>query len=643
MNRPLFILGTPSPSWALFARELRGDLPQEIHDKFASLHDGICGVADSATGASPILDKAAPERFAQFTKSVTQLLAGPNEREGHRTQRNDGGLIPLTDPRLATTAGVLASGIPEASFLIFVESPRESLARLLDGTADPEHLLGQWMHSARAILSLTHRHRTRVKIIVVQECLNHPADFQNLLRTEMGMESVPPYPVQDRPSALQQALAELIVSKDPQAGHLYAELLALSHPLDPKASCPEERVVDLQEAISEIVALQKTPTLNQHTEENDMLLLQLHQVQEELEQTFLQKQQVEKELKQLTGETGALKKQLAESKKELTEENAMLLQQLHQVQEELEHYFLEARRLQKDARSGLLWDQGKLTLGESCEEAPHRHLNFSIDRVTLGNRVIRSLSLRLVEHHGKPGILFFGPSGNQPAPLNHWKQSGEEGGAPFMLLIPKDREGAEFFVAATTADLLLIREILMHLVTRLLEQGKRTNSHAGWSGVAARLIEQIEEAPERLHYDAVTCSLGVKGKGSAHGFIVHHAWFRGRLIPSLSFRWYPKAPLGITIVRSGAEAPLLSWPVDPKGISSQELVIDFSSSSSLAQVGETIRPMTDRDKTLLINLIAELPNFLVHASTQHPEATMDLPKLQKQARHLGRLAKKHIS
>jgi hypothetical protein len=539
---------------------------------------------------------------------------------------------------------------------------------MLVGTADPDRLHEQWMQTARAILSLTHRHRTSVKIIVVQECLNHPSDFQNLLRTEMGMESVPSYPEQEKPSALQQALAELMVAKNPRAGHLYAELLALSDPLGSDLSSPEEKVVDLQEAISEIIALRKTPALQAAEEENDMLLQQLYQVQEELEQTLLQRQQAEKDLghsknevellkKQLaeapaqsTGEVHSLKKQFAdiqaaheESRKELTEENDMLLQQLYQVQEELEHYFLEARRLQKDARRGLLWDLGDVMLGVSCEEVPHRHLDFTVDRATLGKRTLRGLRLRLVEHHGKPGILFFGPSGNHPAPLNHWKQTGEESGVPFMLLIPKDREGEQYFVAATTDDLLLIRELLMHLTSQLSDAGVGVHPHGGWGRVAARLTEQIDEVPERLHYDDVSCSLGAKDGVHDYGFIVHHAWIRGRLIPSLSFRWNPKAPSCITLLLSGPETPLVSWPVNAKALTSQELPIDFSSSRSRAQAADLFATMTGRDKALLLNLIAELPNFLVHASTQHTEAKMDLRKLQKQARNLGRLAKKHLS
>jgi len=102
-------------------------------------------------------------------------------------------------------------------------------------------------------------------------------------------------------------------------------------------------------------------------EENELLLLQLHQVQEELEKSFLDSQQLKSELSASQQSSEQLKQshelelkkvhhELAETQdqksaerlKEAEEENELLLLQLHQVQEELEHYFLEYKRLQGD-------------------------------------------------------------------------------------------------------------------------------------------------------------------------------------------------------------------------------------------------------------------------------------------------------
>lgn len=109
-------------------------------------------------------------------------------------------------------------------------------------------------------------------------------------------------------------------------------------------------------------------------EENELLLLQLHQVQEELESHFIEGQQKLKELESvqkssseqqqkvkdlqsqlesLNGQVKEKEQQLQQTKDQteknsqgLKEENELLLLQLHQVQEELERYYLENRELQ---------------------------------------------------------------------------------------------------------------------------------------------------------------------------------------------------------------------------------------------------------------------------------------------------------
>ncbi len=107
-------------------------------------------------------------------------------------------------------------------------------------------------------------------------------------------------------------------------------------------------------------------------QENELLLLQLHQVQEELEATFLAAQAAEQTVtdekaarnRQRTevladqtqrqastsSELDALKLKLTAletSHQDTEQENELLLLQLHQVQEELEHYFLQYQSLEE--------------------------------------------------------------------------------------------------------------------------------------------------------------------------------------------------------------------------------------------------------------------------------------------------------
>lgn len=89
--------------------------------------------------------------------------------------------------------------------------------------------------------------------------------------------------------------------------------------------------------------------------ENELMLNQLHQVQEEFEQQSLRKQELEQRASKLQGDNKQLRAKIeaaekiaasnAQKLKELTQENGLLLSQLHQVQEELERYYLENKHL----------------------------------------------------------------------------------------------------------------------------------------------------------------------------------------------------------------------------------------------------------------------------------------------------------
>ena len=71
----------------------------------------------------------------------------------------------------------------------------------------------------------------------------------------------------------------------------------------------------------------------------------------QLAEAVAAKDALAKEKVALQAEVTALKAQLTTQQRELKQENDLMLLQLHQVQEELEHYFLEHQKLQKAAQS----------------------------------------------------------------------------------------------------------------------------------------------------------------------------------------------------------------------------------------------------------------------------------------------------
>ena len=175
-----------------------------------------------------------------------------------------------------------------------------------------------------------------------------------------------------------------------QAGREQAERLAQEREwlLDEERLARQAECSDMGVQLEELrLARSKVEVDHENAQqENELLLMQLHQVQEELERHYLSTQQQAKRLETLSAQqqhaeqqAAQLKERLAAAEKrtseevkqaqakaqelktarselhelqtrppvdpKLSEENELLLTQLHQVQEELERYYLENQRL----------------------------------------------------------------------------------------------------------------------------------------------------------------------------------------------------------------------------------------------------------------------------------------------------------
>lgn len=160
-----------------------------------------------------------------------------------------------------------------------------------------------------------------------------------------------------------------------QAQAQEVQIQALSQSLSSAKALADERqqhVASLEQ--TQIAAQQHA---QEQQQENELILLQLHQAREELERHYLEGQQQQEKIKalleieklanervknieQLSQDKAKLTKELAAQIKivtakpqaainpELKQENELLLLQLHQVQEELERYYLENQKLKQN-------------------------------------------------------------------------------------------------------------------------------------------------------------------------------------------------------------------------------------------------------------------------------------------------------
>lgn len=191
--------------------------------------------------------------------------------------------------------------------------PELAIANAMQLGTGPEAALQQWQDTTAAILAFFRRNRRRTTLIEVSSALRHPEKLAEHLGPHLEQPLQAPedtFPATETPSLLMQALAAQMVAQAPELAALMSEAEASTLPLDEQTWQPVP--VD-------IAALQQQQQANEQSlaetrEENELLLLQLHQVQEELESTFLKAEADGERLKQINGEHTRLQAELKAEK-----------------------------------------------------------------------------------------------------------------------------------------------------------------------------------------------------------------------------------------------------------------------------------------------------------------------------------------
>jgi hypothetical protein len=618
MNKYLVLLGTPGSLWyepARGAAELQNHSEQNQFQQFLAGFFGVDGDWGPAKQTALLPEQAA---------GLASLFESFPQRE------NAAPSVVLTDSRASWLASELADAASHSNFLAFYTSPEEFLAGLrLE--VDPAQAMEMWMATGRHLLALVRSHRSRVSLLSVEECLAAPGAWQGFLAETFGLN---PWemPCSAEPDPVRLALAKMQALSNPQVGMVLAELDAASHPLAGEAPPRRTLTQAVEQAWHHLNAREKQARADheevlkslrvleskqrESREENQLLLQQLHQAQEELEtlppKLRAAEENLEKEKSRATRAGEKSRADLKESEarqKEAQEENELLLLQLHQVQEELENYYLENKTLLAAQRSAgspearHLQSQG-LVLGGSRENQPHRHLDFSLTGVRLGERELGTLRLRLVEHHGRPGLVVFQHSG--PPSLLDWQSNGEERGVPFLLVVPQDDFGRKILAAAPASDLILLVGSVRMLAAELENPGKQgcTPEKQQWARVARRFLDVARDVPARIHYDDITAT---PQDGKFLHFALRHPWTPGKgLLPSLECVW--KDHSLVFSLPTDAAPPFTHWPAGEDGKPSAKLALDLNPRGDWKSQRQAWTGFTSSDKELVLLLLAELPN-----------------------------------
>lgn len=258
--------------------------------------------------------------------------------------------------------------------------------------------------------------------------------------------------------------------------------------------------------------------------------------------------------------------ELAELKKAAETEQQLLLVQLHQVQEELERYYLENERLASTVAEPLAAAirVDRLVAGLVRDEAPHRELNLSLKGVQLPRGEWADIPVRLLDHHGHAGLAIFATDEQRP-PLSAWAGSGREGDRPFMLFVPSDANTRAAFETLSASDWWLVQAIAAHLAHHVAE--RQTVLAPRWQATVARLQLELAALPERWRHDhAEVRSAAEAGRIAIE---LDNVGLPGRVTDHLSILWTPgrhgdggELQLALS---EGALPPLTAWPLGEDG------------------------------------------------------------------------------
>jgi hypothetical protein len=261
-----------------------------------------------------------------------------------------------------------------------------------------------------------------------------------------------------------------------------------------------------------------------------------------------------------------------------------------------------------------------------------------LGEVTQFQRSFSKLHLRLVDHNGNPGIVVFGIAPNSAQTLYHWQQHGQEEGRGFMLLVPADKIGKDFFIGATTSDLLLLREAVRLLAFEIQTNNGSNRISLHWERVALRFLESLNDLPERLHYDSLVARNCSKSNTLEYAFEITNAWIRGRLIKKLAFVWNPSKG-EIKISCSHGAPPLASWPLQDDMSPIGEVTFKFMENPEKSENFAIWKKITTLDRLLLEQIVAELPNFIFHLNEQNPDLKIPLAHLKAKSLNLKKRIK----
>lgn len=586
---------------------------------------------------------------------------------------------------------------PRLYFVLVYVSPEQMLASAINAQAEIKSVSGvmeAWQAHYQQLLRFHLRNPQRSLLVDVCECVKNPHVLIEHCASRWKLPHIAPPKVlrsQVAIDPLSLYLAQQLCKDYSQAQGLQHELAATLFRLgkaeqasDVNVILPEQIIANysalrdrsielelLQATRDELAILKKNfdntvasqaRQLKDTEQENELLLLQLHQAQEELETLFLKHESVQKQRNALQGEIDTLattceKQRLlatesqikidqlnkkhndtivdqAQQLKDAEKENELLLLQLHQVQEELEHYFLQHQDQQKDLQYAETRWQRMLQRNpdycdyESIKALPDKNdkgntIIWRLKNLNAAGRSLPEIEFKTIMEQGIAGFVF-PRQFNNIGLLTRWPANLIDQNELTIIPVGKDdilQQRVETLLNLATSDWDLLGVLLRLLGTVLQQPIALTTSNEFDSALLytglTKLRGIIDKFPATLRYDHVTL------KREQVNPDYEHLWLR---LDNLAFgnkRWtefefrlscanvrpnhfgaYPK----IEFPEETGHAPFEAWFIESYDDFGAKLEFRFALPDAM-DMG-VLQRISDNDRGFLTALIARLPAIL---------------------------------
>ncbi|WP_334181109.1 hypothetical protein [Methylobacter sp.] len=364
-----------------------------------------------------------------------------------------------------------------------------------------------------------------------------------------------------------------------------------------------------------------------------LLLLQLQQVQEELKAYFLKYESAQKQNDTIAGH--AQQQKDAEARlKDAEQENELLLLQLHQVQEELEHYFLQHQDKQRELQNTeTRWQRMLQRNPDYCDyesievfPAENDEDNATIWRLKNLNAAGRSLpeiEFKTIIEQGVAGFVFFRKSGIDGM-LTRWPANAATQDELTIIPIGKDdilQQRIETLLDLATSDWNLLH-VLTRLLEGILEQPSYQAIPVGFNAEPlhaglGRLREVIEKFPAIFRYDQVALKREQVNPDYEHLWLrFNNVVFGNKRWPEFEFRLscanvrpnhfgaYPK----LEFPEEACHAHFEGWFIESYDDFGAKLELRFALPESMDM--DVLQRISAGDRGFLSVLIVRLPAIL---------------------------------